>query len=572
MPPWLMQVPQSTCESSSSDSLGLPDSGYASNPSAATGGSAASLQPASEWSQHTDFLGRQYYVHKLSGTRQWATPEDWIVGFDENGYQYAYNSITGQSQWVSNAQDETPAMKRNANPETQPYDFSQSQPHQSSHGSHQGVVYGGSLETEVQPHWLQSPGKWSSSSTGTSPEVTPGRQIDSESIWSWWSESTGKIRSCTTGGRVQGPLGSATATRLPKNMTPSSSLNKNSSRRRRTRTQRTTRKPRLRWGSEDGSSSVGADSESETLPRALLYDGDDSAEEEGDIESGMAMPQLTTAAVLTLQDNPNFMVGLSLQDRIEWVASALIGASTKVIHAVAVHGVTAVNKLMSRAAYPSLPMQVSTPACKDHSQAVGTGTTDLPLSPRLGFLDCEHGATHGVAACSPRLKQEVTLCDELLQLQQASEVASSQYAGVAASSGISSRPPLHLQAIAQTAGSAQAHDFVVPARNCEKEEHIALHSAGSVQEAAGSFDQKSPTGDFVFLTPKRDVDRLPFTPAKGRTPQGFYSQSGRGSVVCTPGSVGGSSVASAAGRGCHSRLSSPPSPAQLAVMPFPSLA
>ena len=309
----------------------------------------------------------------------------------------------------------------------------------------------------------------------------------------------------------------------------------------------------MRWGSDDDSSSVGADSESETLPRALLYDGFGEEDDEGDIESGMALPQLTTAAVLTLQDNPNFIVGLSLQDRVEWLASALVGASTKVVQAVAEHGAAAVNKLLHRATYPALPTHVLPAAHQPSDKADGCAANGLALSPSLQFLDYEAGSHAEAGQSKPKPPpQPKQLCDELQQLQFDSGAATGVPSAAMPHNFHVAQPPRQAQHQPMTHACHSHYHFVVPASGALG--GGALASAGSVHDnnAEAAESVKSP-----FTTPQRPTKEY----AQNWTGQFVHNH-----VVCTPGSVGGSSVASAA-VGCHSKVSSPPSPGAAPAMP-----
>ena len=422
MPPYLLQVSEE--DTVSGKSLSLPESQGSSDYSATSAPQSDRMDSAEacEWSQHTDFLGRQYYVHKQSGTRQWANPADWMLGFDENGYKYAYNSITGESKWVSTPTDETPKTKRNsASMHTGQAQLPVGTRFQERSSVQREKFFEAPVSVVPQPNWLQSPGKWSTSSGGSTPAATPDRQ-PTGNLWSWWGSSSTHSRPQTARGRVEGAWGSATASRLPGS--DAESLARPQHQRRRARTERAVRKARLRLDSNDDSSSIGADSESETLPRALLYDGFNNPDDDGDIESGIALPQLTTAAVLTLQDNPNFIVGLSLQDRVEWLASALVGASSQVIKTVAEHGAAAVNKLLARAADSALPIHASASPGRNTNCSTGGSAAGLTLSPTLHFLDSEAGCSKH--ASSPQMEAccQVSgdkLCDELQQLQMEEE-------------------------------------------------------------------------------------------------------------------------------------------------------
>ncbi len=571
LPPWLTRPPSDDDSKYHSDSLGLPSSACSSGRSSGPEKTAAAT--AAEWSRHTDFLGRQYYVHSTSGTRQWATAEDWIVGHDDNGYKYAYNTITGESQWVTTPEDETPAAKRNAHSSTASSGFQNAEPtnfYSIDQRYKEQVLENHDYSPERQknnssnstrPLWLQSPGKWSTSSGASSPEMTPDRAADSTSVWSWFTNTESTSRPKTARARFQGTAwGAATAERLPSEAPRERSARRHS--RRRARTERAVKVARFHWDSDQSSSTIGADSESETLPRALLYEGAAQDEAEGDIEAGMALPQLTTAAVLTLQQHPNFIVGMSLTERVEWLASALVGASTKVIHTVAHHGASAVNKLLSQATGPSLPTHVERSVMKQSSPSKATAAADLPLSPSLSFLQCEEGKH--VRVQTPPEETPHKLCDELKQLSAHNlhvgsfqPGAASQAWGAATQQGmppsLSDGMPAPVGTQAPT-GAAIVHEFVVPARGTVTGHGVGLNSAGSVQD--GSPTGPTPATSEGFMTPQRD---------HGYSSVHFTAQSASGTpttgqhVVCTPGSVGGSSATSAA-IGCHSRMDSPPSP------------
>ena len=50
------------------------------------------------WTATVDEVGRQYYVHSVTGESKWAEPTDWQAYVDENGASYLMNSVTGE--WI----------------------------------------------------------------------------------------------------------------------------------------------------------------------------------------------------------------------------------------------------------------------------------------------------------------------------------------------------------------------------------------------------------------------------------------------------------------------------------------